>query len=141
MRHRTGGAKRESGQGSWTVHAGERVCAGRMRCHRIHIMRPIQDLKSISIQALEGYKLMAGSSFLGLDCIETTDLMDLKKAIDTEVSHRREKQAQNMEIELNAHLRQILSSGNKVIISTDTDEIIVTPDELTSICIEVFPLT
>ena len=111
-----------------------------MRCHRIHIVRPIQDLKSISIQEWERGELVVNATYVGFERINDDELMELKAAIDEEVLNRKEKSAKRAEAELGAHIKQVLNAGFNILISTNTDEITLEPGAVNDVCVEAFPV-
>lgn len=72
---------------------------------------------------------MEFSSVTGIEDIPQSDLIEIRKAIDEELARRRSiraKVAEGLGAELNAMLKQVLCSGCRIVIETDTDEIEIT---------------
>lgn len=84
---------------------------------------------------------MESPKFVGLETLNDSELLELKAAIDTEVSTRQEKAAKMIEARLSALIKQVLSSGCSISLSTDTDEITVMPDESGVVCVDVLITT
>ena len=79
------------------------------------------------------------SKYVGLGTIPTSELLDLKAAIEAEIQDRQKQACHECAADLLAKIKEILNAGFSLIIEDSEDEIEVTPTHTLSLEVTVYP--
>jgi len=79
------------------------------------------------------------SKYVGLGTIPTSELLDLKEAIEAEIQNRQKQACHEFASDLLAKIKETLSAGFSIIIEDSEDEIEVTPTQAFSLEVTVYP--
>lgn len=74
---------------------------------------------------------------IGIEKVSLDDLVDLRNALNKEIGARERKAIEGLSHEINSKFTQIITRGFNVRIENETDEILLTDDDLGKIVVEV----
>ena len=113
------------------AHQKKRVRRGAQGAIEYILSAPIQDLKSNLIRRC------CMPEIIGIEKVSLDDLVDLRNALNKEIGARERKAIEGLSHEINSKFTQIITRGFNVRIENETDEILLTDDDLGKIVVEV----